>query len=359
MNVVWRRWALGFLVWTVLALLSASQMAVFLRGTDQAVEWSRLVPQRLVEWYSCAVFTPVFFAAARRWPIDARSWLRHAPVHLLLCAVATVIKFAIDGQALSSLLSLPVRPLGAVLQRNFIPENVAFWCMAAVVHAIEFQRTVREREVLSARLQARLSAAQLASLAARLHPHFLFNTLQGISTLVHRDPAAADAMLGHLSTLLRRMLQTRVRHEVTLVEELALLEEYLAIAQTRFGDRLTIVRDVAADALPGLVPYLVLQPILENAFEHGIARRGGAGLVELRAAREGERLRITVTDDGHGPRRDTRDGVGLGTTRARLVELYGSQATLAVDPAPERGTVATLVIPWHTTPVAVVAEGAA
>jgi len=219
------------------------------------------------------------------------------------------------------------------------------------VHAIEFHQRVREREVLAARLQARLSQAQLDALASRLHPHFLFNTLQGISTLVYRDPAAADAMLGHLSTLLRRALSRGPGHEVTLEEELALLEEYLAIVQVRFGDRVMVEREVDSSALGALVPQLLLQPLVENAIEHGVARRAGAGRIGIRVVREGGQLRIAVTDDGPGLERPAREGVGLGSTRLRLGELYGEAGSLALERGAAGGLVARVTLPFHETPV--------
>lgn len=353
MRPAWKPWLLGFLAWTVLALLSTSDVVAFFVRENRPFFFPDVLGSRLINWYSCGIFTPLFFAVTRRWPIEAATWLRHGPIHLALCAGASVIKFAIEREALIVLLGRTPPPLGEILERSFISENIAFWCMAGVVHALVLSRRIRERELHSARLQARLSQAQLESLAARLHPHFLFNTLQGISTLVHRDPRAADAMLGHLSNLLRQTLQTGRRHEVTLAEELGMLEEYLAIALARFGDRLIIEREVHPSAEPGLVPRMVLQPLLENSFEHGVARKAGPARVALRATKAGPELRITVTDDGHGPDVDPpREGVGLGTTRARLAELYGPAATLTVAPGPGGGTVVSLVLPWHTEPVA-------
>jgi LytS/YehU family sensor histidine kinase len=237
-----------------------------------------------------------------------------------------------------------------VLQSQFVSENIAFWCMAGVVHAIEFQRRAADREVLTSRLHAKLSEANLTALTARLQPHFLFNTLQGISTLLHRDPLAADAMLTRLSTLLRRVIEPPPRHEVTLATELELLEDYLAIAQARFGDRVTIRREVDPAARDGLLPYMALQPLVENAFEHGIARRAGHGTVTIAARRAGDTLEVSVSDDGHPmPGTPQADGVGLGTTRARLVALYGAAAALELGPAPGGGNRARLVVPWHVT----------
>lgn len=351
------RWALGFGIWTVLATLSASQSILRLRFENRPVDLDRLIPGTFVSWYSCAIFTPVFFWAARRFPIDGRDWIRHVPLHLALCAVASVLKFVVEWTTMVYGLGYSIPPLARLMSSGFISENIAFWCMAAAIHAIEFQRRVRERELLSARLQRRLSEAQLNALTARLHPHFLFNTLQGISTLVYRDPKAADTMLRHLSTLLRKTIHGRPRHEVTLEEELLLAENYLAIVQARFGDRVTIERDIEPGTLRCLVPCLVLQPLLENAFEHGIARRAGAGRVTIRARQLGSKLELSVRDDGHGPTAGTlREGVGLGTTRDRLSELYGAEADSTLAGHPEGGTVATMVLPFHEIPIAPMAE---
>ena len=353
MRSTWRPWLLGWAAWTALALLSALDVAVFLTLRGETVSYGTLIPRSLVNWYSCAVFTPFFFYAARRWPIDARQWLRHGSIHLLICAVASVLKFVIEGAARTALLGLSSRPLLEVLQSQFVAENIAFWCMAGVIHAIEFQRRAAEREVLTSRLHAKLSEANLTALTARLHPHFLFNTLQGISTLLHRDPMAADAMLTRLSALLRRVIDPPARHEVPLATELELLEDYLAIAQARFGDRVTVHRDFEPAAAAGLLPYMALQPLVENAFEHGIARKAGPGAVTITARRDGDALEVIVRDDGRAMAGSPQpDGVGLGTTRARLEALYGNAASLEVGPAPGGGNQSRLVVPWHVTFVA-------
>jgi two-component system, LytTR family, sensor kinase len=349
MRTALKRWLLGWLAWTVLALLSASQWAVNLGADGRPVPWGTLIPNRLVDWYSCGLFTPLFFWLVRRYPIDRARWLRHLPLQLAVAGLASVGKFAIQRWVTLHLVGQPFPPLGIPLERGFISENMAIWCVLAAVHAIEFHHRVREREVLTARLQARLSEAQLDALASRLHPHFLFNTLQAISTLLYRDPAAADAMLGHLSTLLRRALARGQGHEVTLAEELALLDEYLAIVQARFGDRVRLRREVDETALTGLVPQLLLQPLVENAVEHGVARRAGSGEITIRAAREGGTLRIAVADDGPGLERPAQEGVGLGSTRLRLGELYGAAGSLALGPGPEGGLVAMVTLPFHET----------
>jgi len=209
--------------------------------------------------------------------------------------------------------------------------------------------------VQAARLSAELADARLEALAAQLHPHFLFNTLQGISTLLHRDPDAADAMLQRLSELLRRTLRRDGAHEIPLRQEIELLELYVGVVQTRFADRLRVTIHVPPDLEDALVPHFLLQPLVENALQHGIARRAGAGHVEVRADRVGDALTLRVTDDGpglHGGARSfPREGIGLANTRRRLAQLYGAEQRLDLDAGPDGGLSVTARIPWHVAPV--------
>jgi two-component system, LytTR family, sensor kinase len=350
-----RWWAAGAAAWTLLALLSALQSAVFLRTIGEPVVWRTLVPGRLVDWYTCAVFTPVYFWMSRHWPLDRRRWPRHLPLWLAATGVFVVLKYAM----LAPLVPLldPRRPapgFGRLLASNFISETIIFWVLAGVVHAVVFYRRSREHELRAARLQTQLSEAQLEALGAQLHPHFLFNALQGVSTLIHRDARAADEMLTRLGELLRLTLQRGGRHEVPLDEELVLLGHYLAVIEVRFQDRLAVTLDVPDELRAALVPHFVLQPLVENALQHGIARRGGRGRVEVAAACAGDELLLSVTDDGpglgDGARGFPREGIGLSNTRRRLAQLYGARAALAVDAAPGGGLRVALRLPHHTTP---------
>jgi LytS/YehU family sensor histidine kinase len=250
------------------------------------------------------------------------------------------------------------------LWRNFVYENMILWAVVGVVHAVEFHRRAQEREAHAARLRAELVQARLDALAGQLRPHFLFNALHTVSSLMHRDVDAADAVLARLGDLLRRTLRRGEAHELPLGEELAMLDDYLAIAAERFRDRLTV--DVRAEPGTGsaLVPSFVLQPLVENALEHGIARRAGAGRVEVRAARVatplGDELRVTVADDGPGFAQGVaggngeRDGdggggggIGLTNTRRRLAALYGDRQRLVLTDRPGGGLVVTLDLPFH------------
>lgn len=352
-----RRWLAGFAVWTALALLSSLQAAVFLASVGQPVVWRPLLLLRFADWYSCAIFTPAYFWMVRRWPIDRRRLTTVVPLYLGVTAVMVVAKYALFvpvSNAIGTELGRQPSTLDQVLTRSFVTETLAFLCMLGIIQAVEYYRTLREGELRTARLQAQLADARLDALAAQLHPHFLFNTLQGISTLIHRDPAAADAMLGRLSVLLRRTLHHEGTHEVPLAQELELLELYLGIVETRFADRLTVVRSVPPGLEAALVPHFVLQPLVENALHHGIARRSGAGCVEIAARRDGGELVLEVADDGPGPADAPAvpgESVGLANTRRRLAGLYGDRQALEAGARPGGGFLVSVRLPWHTAPL--------
>jgi sensor histidine kinase YesM len=183
----------------------------------------------------------------------------------------------------------------------------------------------------------------------QLHPHFLFNTLHAVSTLLHRDPDAADEMLSQLSDLLRMTLENFGLQEVSLREELEFIRRYLDIQQTRFQDRLRVTIDVPPETLDARVPNQALQPIVENAIHHGLEGRTGSGTIEIRARGRAAMLQLSVRDDGPGLAATwqvaQQEGIGLSNTRARLKQLYGSLASLDLSNHPLGGTVVTLLIP--------------
>ena len=344
--LVW--WALGFGVWTLMAVLSACQSAIFLMDIGRPVEWDQLLVSRFADWYTCAIFTPAIFWVVRRHPIDRERWPINIPVQFAAAAVFVVLKYAIYFPLSIRLGVGRYDSLQAMMTANFITEFIAFAAVVGIVHAIEFYRQAREREAQAARLAAQLSDARIQALAAQLQPHFLFNTIQGVSTLMYRDVRAADAMLSRLSDLLRRTFQQGGRHEVTLAEELETLGHYVEIVRTRFQDRLSIEVSAPDELRNALVPAFILQPIVENALEHGIARRAGAGRVTVTAVRDGAQLRLTVTDDGAGVRGADgfpADGIGLSNTRERLRELYGDAQSLELAPVQPNGLRVTATMP--------------
>ena len=191
----------------------------------------------------------------------------------------------------------------------------------------------------------------MTALRQQLQPHFLFNTLHAISTLMHRDVEAADRTLMRLSDLLRMTLENVGQHEITLHAELDFVSKYLEIEQTRFADRLVVRFDIEPDTLDAFVPTLLLQPLVENAIKHGVSKKSGPGHVDIRARRDHDKLWIEVRDDGLGLSETALDalqkGIGVSTTRARLQHQFGADYRFEFHRLQE-GVAVVVALPWRT-----------
>jgi two-component system LytT family sensor kinase len=346
-----KQWLLVFAVWTFLAAFSSSQSVVYLTQRGQPIAWSDMLTARFADWYTCALFTPLFFWMGRRYPIDRKSWRLMLPLTLAVTSICVVLKYSIlvpiehfIGLNLAS-------SIGSELSRNFATESMAFWAVIGIVHALEFNRRYQEREVAAADLRARLSEAQLEALRSQIHPHFLFNTLHSISTLMHRDVNAADSMLTRLSDLLRLTMQHRGHEEIPLSAELGLVSKYIDIIRVRFGDRLTVTHAIQPEALNALVPQFILQPLIENAFDHGIAVTSGAGTIEIAALAIDGKLEISITNSCANPiaptPRPQKHGMGLVNTRRRLEQMYGPAQSISLERTEGGGTRVVVAIPLH------------
>jgi two-component system LytT family sensor kinase len=348
-----RLWGWGFLVYTFFVVLTGARESAELATHGQPIHWGSLLTQRALEEYTCALFVPPLFFLVRQWPIERDRWKQSVPVLFMGSLLFVILKYTLLYRPLAALLLGDREPILATLLENTVPVLFDFWGVIGVAHAVAFYQRAQDRERLAIQLKARLSQAQLEALKSQLHPHFLFNTLNSVATLLHRDPDAADRMVTDLADLLRTTLQHPGNQEITLAEELALLERYVGIVRVRFRDRLTVVYDVPVDLRDALVPLFLLQPLVENALEHGIARRPGPGRLEIAAQRTDGDLHIAVSDDGPGLRLEgsVGHGVGLANTRARLAELYGSAHRLTLEAiSPAGGARALVVVPLRRRP---------
>lgn len=345
--------------YTALALLYGVQLSIYRDSRDESSNLGDAFLTGAITWYGWAALTPLILAVSRWVRATGKPWPVQLVLHVpsgLLFAAAHLALFAGLSQLLLS--SVGNGWSGAWTQFTWLLSKTTdfdlliYLGVVGVDAALRSARKVREEAVRASRLEAQLAQAQLHLLRSQLRPHFLFNTLHAISTLMHRDVDAADRMVGQLSELLRASLERDGRHEIPLREELALLTPYLDIERTRFSDRLQVDVEVAVDIQDALVPPLLLQPLVENAIRHGIAPRRGPGQVLVRVERSGERLSLEVRDDGVGPpSTDTdglREGIGLGSTRARLERLYGSGHTLTWGAQAPRGFVVSLSLPYRT-----------
>jgi two-component system, LytTR family, sensor kinase len=311
-----------------------------------------------VIWGTWLLLTPLVTAAARRYPIiDAprgrwlvRQLLLATGFSLVHSILVSVIRHALGIAMVDSVIEGALNLFFANPGRNYL----AYGFIAASYHMVAYHTAVRERDLRAVRLEVDLAEAKLAGLEARLRPHFLFNTLNTIAALIREDPAGAEAMVGQLSDLLRASLKADPTREIRLDEEMQLAEQYLAIQQVRFQDRLQVSLDASESARRAFVPQLILQPLVENAVRHGIAPRESGGSVWVRAEQPNGRLRITVEDDGVGvtdaPSPTAGTGLGLDSVRSRLAHLYGAEQSVVVLPRGSGGTRVVLEMPYHVAP---------
>ena len=355
-----RLWLLIAAACLVPAVLDGSLTYLQARLDGRVPSWQEIFWQSN-EWLILGALTPIAYWLARRYPIRppivARNLLAHAGGALLLC-----LGWATAGASLRWVLGIGPDDISK-------GEHLARWLLTTIpwgtfmyfttlgcIHAFGYFVEAKERESQAARLAAQVAEARLGALRMQLHPHFLFNSLNAITVLVRdQDTASATRMLELLSDVLRQVLRADQSHEVSLGDELGFLERYLAIEQVRFSDRLR-VRFLVDDALrDAAVPAFVLQPLVENALRHGIAKLADGGVVEIRAERDGDMLVLAVCDNGPGvtmpvdPGANGGNGLGLANTRERLTTLYGARATLELRATPGDGTRTVVRLPYHRT----------
>jgi signal transduction histidine kinase len=314
------------------------------------VEWGDVVFAGS-EWLFLGGLTPIAYVLARRFPLKHENRIRNLGIHFL-GALLLCFGWATMGIILGVVLRrYPAQPN---LARGYVswlltslPWSVfMYFTVLGCVYAFSYYREARERETREARLAAQLSDAKLGALRMQLHPHFLFNSLNAITVLV-RDQKTREAseMLELLSRLLRQVLQSEQGELIPLRQEIQFIEEYLGIEQVRFSDRLSVHWEIEDAVRDALVPAFILQPLVENAVRHGIAKRVEKGVIEVIARREGNALILSIRDNGPGYQSGSPEGVGLTNTRARLEAVYGAHAELRIESA-AKGTVAMIRLPF-------------
>jgi two-component system, LytTR family, sensor kinase len=314
-------------------------------------------------WYAWGLLIPPVLWLARRFPFGRGTWQRsllvHIPAMLSLTFVRVMLTQYVALMVLRAYWTEGASKMMGYWSRvryNYIMqfdwEIMTYCAIVGFSHAVAYYREAQERSVSASRLEARLAEAQLQALQRQLHPHFLFNTLNAISALMHRDVEAADQMLMKLSDLLRMALDQPGVQEVALKDELDFLGKYLEIEQARFGDRLTVRFDVDPVTLDAQVPNLLLQPLVENSIRHAIAARVEGGLIEIRARHSRDDLILEVRDNGPGltsPRpQQSGAGVGLANTRSRLEHLYGARQRLQFEQPAGGGLAVIVTIPFRS-----------
>ncbi len=296
-------------------------------GSPASLEWSITV--RLWAWYQWGVLALGVWWLGDRFRLDSSGWRTALAVHLLASVAVGAGQIALNTWTHVTFVEpwhVFVNYLRSLFLFAFQRNLLIYWALIGGQLALRAYRGWKEQEVAAAELRSRLVEARLDALRVQLQPHFLFNTLNAITTLVRRDPPRAERMIHDLSDLLRLTLSDDGASGVPLARELEILDRYVEIQRARFGDKLRVRRDVDSAALGLQVPPMILQPIVENAIRYAVAERYEGGTVELTASLHGDRLRIRVRDDGPGldgvPDASRGRGIGLANTRERLQRLY-------------------------------------
>ena len=354
----WSRAALLALIWATLGLAGVSQF-YFVRsdlGERGDLLHAFLFPP-VLDWYLWLLFIPIVVLVAVRFPLG-RTWPVTLAAHLVALLVLawahrTLSVWLIERiREIPSLAPIDPRPPRPGPPRGMGPGGLLrgvapYVALSGAYYLLDYYRKYRDRELKTAQLQRELARAELSALQMQLQPHFLFNTLHVIGVLMHTEPDTAHRMIAQLSDLLRMSLDGMAEPEIPLRRELAFVERYLAIQQVRFRDRLAVRYAVGEDVKGALVPNLILQPLVENAIEHGIAPLARGGAIEIGAQRRNGFLEISVRNDGRPLSTPSGNGSGIGleNTRRRLTRLYGPAAGIALDNVPEGGVEARVRIP--------------
>lgn len=338
------------LLWLPVVLAFAMQGFLYDTLLGQEV-WSLFDYLRwsMIQWYTWAALAPLVFRFASRHPI--RLPLRPANLAMHVFAGIGVTSLALVMGAVISTLFEPGdfgQQMRQFFGRHAATGLLAYWALLLLQHALNLQAEKSRQEIQAGKLATELAQSRLQVLKTQLQPHFLFNTLHAILTLLDDDKPAAEDMLLRLSELLRVLLEDYGDQEISLRRELELLDLYLGIQRKRFKDRLSTQVYVAPDTLDCAVPTLILQPLVENAIDHGIGKRAGDDRVEIESRREGDALRIEVrnynsTLAGENP--SGGHGIGLSNTRLRLRELYGERADIRLDMIWPQGVACRILLP--------------
>ena len=341
-------------IWTVVALFFSTQVYMMYYSGNQPIPYFKGFLVQASACYLWALVTPLVLWLARRYRIDRNNWQKkvffHVVLSVFLSSALIVTHFVLYMSIMGK--TSRITPYWAFDYMYFNLDRwlLVYWFIFLMSHASNYYQSYREGELKASELRTQLAQSQLEALRMQVHPHFLFNTLHSISALLSKDTEAARKMISRLGDFLRLTLESGGTMEVTLQQELEFLKGYLEIERIRFQDRLTTEIHVDPEVLNVRVPNLILQPIVENAMRHAVAR-SNAGLVEITATPRNGAVRIEVKDNGPGitsdPRAITRTsrGVGLANTQARLTCLYGSAAKFELRNRPSGGLTVMLEVP--------------
>jgi two-component system LytT family sensor kinase len=331
------RWGLILFVCLLIGITFSVQEIIYASQKGYPLSWRDSFTEQIPFWLVWGLLAPVIFRFIQHVPLDRERWLINVLKHVPASIVFSVIHLTLYMLILAVLRERDLMEssksmntfIALITRLNFGMRMWSYLMLAAFAYAADFYQRYQEGTMRTSQLETQLAQAQLQALKMQLHPHFLFNTLNSISALLHKSPEAADRMIARLGDFLRLTLRNSGTQEVTMQQELEFLKCYLDIERIRFQDRLTVEINVQPEASTAKVPNLILQPVVENAIRHGIVTHNEPGRIEISAQCVNGWLEMKVTDNGPGLARskdgkvDITEGVGIKNTRSRLQQLYG------------------------------------
>lgn len=354
MRTISWRWLAA--LWCAGALFDACQTVLFMHAIGKQRTWL-IFGTELASWLPWALATPIVIRLARRNPISVNPTLSTIALHL-----AAFLAIGLVAEAWFAVLQMLFNPWDYLLRPTFLEASrtslafqiptflIVYALILSITYVVDSRARMAQQMTETARLNAELSRAQLAALRTQMEPHFMFNTLNSIAGLVrdHKNEAAVSMLVG-VSEFLRRATQDSHRPQVTLAEEVEYLQRYLDIQKVRFGERLQISIDIPAELTRAQVPSLLLQPLVENAIQHGISKRVAGGMVRVAGTLDHGSLCVSVYNDGPRLPADWQApeiGVGIGNLRTRLEILHGKNCALDLRPADAGGLEVVVTLPF-------------
>ncbi|HUK47565.1 MAG TPA: histidine kinase [Terriglobales bacterium] len=365
-------WILSFAVWIFLSLVATISVVQLYRG-DSDFNFSEIAGMQFSQLMPFALLTPLVFWLADRFPMGKQNWVRRSVLYLAAGFVFAAGHIAMRGVTPYGVFDPKTRTWHSAfwdykahkvdvrwrsLERMFLVNafddiNGTYLPIILVAYVVSYYSRLKDRDLAAAHLEAQLSKANLRALKSQLQPHFLFNTMHSISGLMFTDPHAADAMMSRLSELLRMSFEDGAEQITTLNRELEFVNGYLEIEKMRLGDRLTVDLDISPETLDAQVPHLLLQPLVENAVQHGVAKLSSKGNIRICSGQDGRNLWLKISDNGPGfncPADSApKSGLGLRASQERLQTLYGENQSFTFGALATGGTEITIRIPFRPT----------
>ena len=347
-------------LWAGLGILDATQNVFAMRHADMHHAWLKLFFYLTFAWLPWALATPLIIYLGRRFPLgwkSAQNWLAHVAAIVVIEAMSAAWASWIEGLLQPWLPDFASHPFFETWPQKFsgsiLGAFIIYALILAATYALDSKARAAAQRTDAARLNEQLSYARLNALQRQIEPHFIFNTLNSIAGLVreHKNDAAVSMIVG-LSDFLRRVAGSSGEPKVQLEQELDFVDKYMQIQEARFAGRLKLELDIPPALRKAHIPSLMLQPLVENAIKHGIARRAQGGVVRVTASRSDDELRLNIYNDGPLLDRDGRaikDGIGLANLRTRLALLYGTRFALRLENSGITGVEVSVVLPYGET----------